>query len=146
MTPTAYGVSHLINQTSNQSIDLPIHQSFDRINKKIIHSTSQSIIKGLRNNDHARIKYIRWRHDTVRFSALCEGNPSVTIGFLSQKAVTRSFDTFVVVSFKYFWNKSPSGQWLQTPRRSGGVSVMKSYICNELTGYKEHQGWNVHKT
>ena len=43
----------------------------------------------------------------VTLPALCEGNPSVTGGFLSQRAVTRSFDVF----FDMRLNKRLSKQW-----------------------------------
>ena len=45
--------------------------------------------------------------------ALCEGNPSVTRGFPSQRPVTRSFDVF----FDLHLNKHSRRRWFETPSR-----------------------------
>ena len=65
--------------------------------------------------------YPWWHHQMEAFSALlalCEGNPPITGGFLSQRPVTRNFDVF----FNLLLNKRLSKQfirWLfQTPSRS----------------------------
>ena len=47
--------------------------------------------------------------------ALCEGNPPVTTGFLSQRARNLGIDVFFDVSQTKQLNKHSSFQWFQTP-------------------------------
>ena len=63
-----------------------------------------------------------WRHQLETFSALlalCEGNPPVTGGFLSQRPVTQhSFDIFFDVRLNKRSNKQSRCWWFETPWRS----------------------------
>ena len=60
--------------------------------------------------------------------ALCDGIPSVTGGFRSQRASYVDLWCFFVVSL----NKHSIGRWFETPWRSFGVTVMSLKII-ELT-------------
>ena len=65
--------------------------------------------------------YAGWRHQMETFSALlalCEGNPSVTGGFPSQRPVTRSFDVFFCARLNKRLSKQSRCWWFETPRRS----------------------------
>ena len=62
-----------------------------------------------------------WRHQIDTFSmllALCEGNPSVTEGFPSQRSVTRSFDVFFDVRLNKRLKKKSRYRRFETPWRS----------------------------
>ena len=57
-----------------------------------------------------------WRHQMETFSellALCEGNPSVTGGFLSQRPVTRSFEIFFDLCLNKQLSKQPRRWWFE---------------------------------
>ena len=56
---------------------------------------------------------IKWKH-----TGLCEGNPPVTGGFPSQRAVTRSFDVFFDPRLKKRLSKQSRRRWLDTPSPS----------------------------
>ena len=59
-----------------------------------------------------------WRHQMETFFALlalCEGNPSVTGGFPSQRPVTRNFDVFFDVRLSKRLNKQSRCRWFETP-------------------------------
>ena len=59
-----------------------------------------------------------WRHQMETFTALlarCEGNPSVTGGFPSQRPVTRSFCVFFGLRMKKRLSKQSRRRWFQTP-------------------------------
>ena len=49
--------------------------------------------------------------------ALCEENSPVTGEFLSQRPVTRSFDTFFDLSLNTRWSERSWGWWFETPSR-----------------------------
>ena len=58
-----------------------------------------------------------WRHRMETFSALlalCEGHPSVTGGFSSQRPVTRSFDVFLDLRVNKRLNKQSRCRWFET--------------------------------
>ena len=62
-----------------------------------------------------------WRHQMETFStlrALCEGNPSATGGFPSQRPVTRSFDIFFDLRLNNRLSKQLRRRWFVTPSRS----------------------------
>ena len=62
-----------------------------------------------------------WRHQMEAFSALlalCEGNPSVTGEFPSQRPVTRSFDVFFDLRINKLLSKHSRRRWVETPSRS----------------------------
>ena len=50
--------------------------------------------------------------------ALCQGNPSATGGFPSQKPVTRSFDVFFDLRRSKLLIKHSRRRWFETPSRS----------------------------
>ena len=91
----------------------------------------------------------RWRHQMESFSALlalCEGNPSVTGGFLSQRPVMQSFDVFFDLRMNKRLNKQPRPRhwWFETPPRSlwrhcnaNGVTnlngVLESFVVIRIT-------------
>ena len=50
--------------------------------------------------------------------ALCDENPPVTSGFLSQRPVTRSFDVFCDLRLNKRLSKQSRRRWFQTPLRS----------------------------
>ena len=57
-----------------------------------------------------------WHHQMETFSvllALCEGNPPVTGGFLSQRPVMRSFDVFFDLSLNKRLSKQPRCWWFE---------------------------------
>ena len=59
-----------------------------------------------------------WHHQMETFSALlalCEGNPPVIGGFLSQKPVMRSFDVFFDLGLKKRLSKQSRRRWVKTP-------------------------------
>ena len=61
-----------------------------------------------------------WRHQMKTFSALlalCEGNPLVTVGFPSQRPVTRSFDIFFDLRPNKRLNKQLRRRWFETHSR-----------------------------
>ena len=65
--------------------------------------------------------YSWWRHQMESFSVLltlCEGNPLVTGGFLSQRVVTRSFDVFFDLLLNKRLSKQSRRQWFETSSRS----------------------------
>ena len=65
--------------------------------------------------------FIWWRHQIETFSALlvlCEGNPSVTAGFPSQRPVTRSFDILFDLRLSNRFNKHSRRRWFETQSRS----------------------------
>ena len=58
-----------------------------------------------------------WRHEMETFSALlalCEGNPTVTGGFPSQRPVTLSFDIFFDLSLNKQLMKYSRRRWFET--------------------------------
>ena len=62
-----------------------------------------------------------WHHRMETFSALlalCAGNSPVTGEFLSQRAVTRSFDFFFDLRLNKRLRKQSWGWWFETPSRS----------------------------
>ena len=72
-----------------------------------------------------------WRHQMETFSALlalCEGNPLVTGGFLSQRPVTRSFDVFFDLHLNKRLSKQSWGWWFET------LSYPLWRHCNVLRG------------
>ena len=60
---------------------------------------------------------IKWNHFSA-LQALCEGNPQVTGGFLSQRPVTRSFDVFFDLRLNKWLSKHSRRRWFETPSRS----------------------------
>ena len=63
-------------------------------------------------------EYSWWYHQREIFSvllALCEGNPSVTVGFPSQRPVTRSFDVFFDLPLNKQFNKQLRRWWFEMP-------------------------------
>ena len=50
--------------------------------------------------------------------ALCEGNPPVSVGFPSQRPVTRGFDVFFDLGLNKQLSKHLRIQWFETPLRS----------------------------
>ena len=74
-----------------------------------------------------------WHHQMEIFSALlaiCEGNPSVTGGFTSQRPVTRSFGVFFNLHLNQRLSKQPRLWWQGTPFRS------LWHHCNEFRVYE----------
>ena len=72
---------------------------------------------------------IRWRHHMETFSALlalCEGNPSVTGGFRSQRPVTRSFGIFLISAWRYGWVNNRDADDFRCHCAHYGVTVMKN--------------------
>ena len=70
-----------------------------------------------------------WRHQSETFSALlalCDGNPSVTGGFPSQRPVTRNSDIFFDVAWTNGWVNSPNTSELRRNRAHYDVTVMFS--------------------
>ena len=62
-----------------------------------------------------------WRHQMETFAvllALCAGNSTVTGEFLSQKAVTRSFDVFFDLRLNKRLSKQSKRRWFEAPSRS----------------------------
>ena len=62
-----------------------------------------------------------WRHQMDTFSALlvlCVGNPSVNVGFPSQRPETRRFDVFFELRLNKRLGKQSRRWWFQTPSRS----------------------------
>ena len=62
-----------------------------------------------------------WRHRMETFSALltlCEGNPSDTGGFPSQRPVMRSFDVFLDLLLNQRLSKPSRRRWFETPSHS----------------------------
>ena len=62
-----------------------------------------------------------WRHQTETFSvslALCDGNPSLTGGFPSQRSVTRSVDVLFDLRLDKLFSKQSRRRWFETPLRS----------------------------
>ena len=62
-----------------------------------------------------------WRHQMGTFSALlapCEGNPSATGEFPSQRPVTQSFDAFFDLRLNKRLSKQSSRRWFETSLRS----------------------------
>ena len=77
-----------------------------------------------------------WHHRMETFSALltlCEGNPSVTGGFHSQRPATRSFDVFFDLCLNKELCKQPRCRWFETPSRS----LWRH--CKELTTPKHNK-------
>ena len=63
----------------------------------------------------------RGRHQTQTVSmslALCEGNPSVTSGFPSQRPVMRSFDVIVDIRLDKRLSKQSRRRWFETSSHS----------------------------
>ena len=78
---------------------------------------------------------IWWRHQMEMFSALlalCEGNPSVTGGFPSQRPVTRSFGVFFHLRLNKRLSKQQRRWWFETPLRS----VWRH--CNEVDNQSKY--------
>ena len=64
--------------------------------------------------------YIWWRHQKENISALlapCEGNPSVTSEFLSQRPVTRNFEVFFGLRLNKRFSKQSRRRRFETPSR-----------------------------
>ena len=62
-----------------------------------------------------------WHHQMETFIALlilCEGNPTVTGGFPSQRPVTRSFDVFFDLRPNRRLSTQSRRRWFKTPSRS----------------------------
>ena len=62
-----------------------------------------------------------WRNQMETFFALlalCEGNPPVTSGFLTQRPVTRGFDVFFDLCLNKRLSKHSRHRWFETPSRS----------------------------
>ena len=58
-----------------------------------------------------------WRHQMETFSALltlCEGNPTVTGGFQSQRTVARSFDVFFDLRLNKWLSKQSRRRWFKS--------------------------------
>ena len=77
-----------------------------------------------------RLQYTTWLHHQMEtFSALlalCEGNPLVTGGFLSQRPVMWSFDVFFELCLNKRLSKQSRNRWFETPSRS---------LCRHCNGY-----------
>ena len=77
--------------------------------------------------------YPWWRHQIETFSALltlCEWNPPVTGGFLSQRPVKRNFEIIFDLRMNKRFSKQSRGQWFETPSRSLWLH------CNAGPGWK----------
>ena len=62
-----------------------------------------------------------WRHQIITLSALlalCQGNPSIIVGFPSQRPATRSFGVFFDLRLNKRLSKQSKHQWFETPSRS----------------------------
>ena len=82
-----------------------------------------------------------WRHQMDTFSALlalCEGNPSVTGGFPSQRPVTRSFDVF----FDLLLNKRLRKHSRRQRLRTTPWSLWRH--CNVKSYLNVHIFWPIH--
>ena len=92
---------------------------------------------------------IWWRHQMATFSTLlafCEGNPSVTGRFPSQRPVTRSFDVLFDLRLNKRFSKQSRRRWFETPLSvTNDVTVMISldhsfnYIVMSLLFHSEFQ-------
>ena len=102
-----YDVIVMICSSRDSSQDM-ITQEAKNVLRYIIHILPTTV----RNNS--------WRNMEI-FSALlalCEGNPSVTGGFPSQRPVTGSFDVFFDLRLNKRLSKKSRSQWLEPPSRS----------------------------
>ena len=79
------------------------------------------------------IMMVSWgRHQMETFSALlvlCEGNPPVASGFLSQRPVTRSFDVSLICAWTHSWANARDAGGLRCHPIHHGVTVM--YVFNQ---------------
>ena len=81
---------------------------------------------------------IKWKH-LPRYRALCEGNPSVTDGFPSQRPVTRSFDAFFDLCLNKRSSKQSRRRWFETQ----SLSLWRHYNAHplvELSGARCQRG------
>ena len=69
--------------------------------------------------------------------ALCEGDPSVTSGFLSQRPVTRSFDVFFDLRLNKRLDKRLRRRWFEIPSRPLGRHCNVIYPFNNAPLLKE---------
>ena len=68
-----------------------------------------------------------WRHDMYMFFALlaiCEGNPTLTNGFLHEHPVMGIFDVFFVMRMSVLLKKSSSSGRFEMQRHPGEIIVM----------------------
>ena len=80
-----------------------------------------------------------WRHQT--FSALlavCEGNSPVTGEFPTQRAVTRSFDGFVLSAWMNGWVNNREAGDLRRHHAHYGVTIMETYPLNSNSATLGH--------
>ena len=74
----------------------------------------------------------RWRHQMETFTvllALCEGNPPVTGGFLSQRPVTRNLDVVFDLRPNKRISKQSRCRWFETP----SCSLWRHFVTDPLT-------------
>ena len=89
-----------------------------------------------------------WRHQMETFSAflaLCEGNPPVTAGFLSQRRVTRSLDVLFDLRLDKRLRKQSRRRWFETPARSLWLhcnEIEKSFSSYLLSDFAIPSIWN----
>ena len=77
-----------------------------------------------------------WHHDYKMLSALfalCEGNPLVSGGFLSQRPVMQKFDVLYDVSHGKLLNKRSSYPWFETPWCPLHCNISKRYFTTQWT-------------
>ena len=94
-----------------------------------------------------------WRQDVETLSALlalCEGTPSVTCGFDSQKAKIADIWCFFDVSTSQSLNKNSSCRWSETPWRSFEFTVMITHCLSlyitsnhEMQKYRKYQSYCI---
>ena len=73
-----------------------------------------------------------WRHQMETVFALlasCEGNPSVSVGFPSQRPVTRSFDVFFYLRLSKWFSKQSRCRSFETPWRSLWRRCNDTCVC-----------------
>ena len=72
-----------------------------------------------------------WRHQLVKKNfaslAVCEGNPSVTDGFLSQRPATRIFDFFFDLRLNKRLSKQSRRRWFKTLLRHCNETVTSGF-------------------
>ena len=85
-------------------------------------------------SDDAELMMMSSSGNNSALLTLCEGNPPVTGGFLSQRSVTRSFDVFCDLHLKKRSSKQSRRQWFETPSRS---------LWLPLLSCKLHIAWHM---
>ena len=107
-----------------------IHLSVNRVKNVTLATTAQSqcrySIRSIFDDDVITCKhfarywpFVRGIHRSpVKLLALCEGNPSVTGEFPSQRPMTRSFDLFSDLHLNKQLGEQSRRRWFETPLRS----------------------------